>query len=150
MRDATARAGGGPSHEEIVDRLAGFAVFADLSTPQLQAVAHQFEEAWFAAGDVVLRQGLTGSAFFVILEGKAAVRVDGAERGTLVPGDFFGEISVLLEEPPTADVIASTPLRCLVLPGAQIAEFLRSRPSVMYRMLQAEARKLRNTTRWRS
>lgn len=142
--------GGGPSHEEIIDRLAGFALFADLSTPQLRAIVHVFEEHWFAAGDRVLRQGLTGSGFYLVLEGKAGVRVDGTERSTLVPGDFFGEISILLEEPPSADVVALSELRCLLLSGQQIEDFLLSHPRVMYRMLQAEARKLRNTTRWRS
>ena len=32
-------------------------------------------------------------------------------------GDFFGEISVLIGEPPSADVLAETLLRCLVVPG---------------------------------
>ena len=46
--------------DEIVDKLAGFAMFADLSTPQLQSVAHTFDEAWFPEGERILRQGLTG------------------------------------------------------------------------------------------
>ncbi len=57
--------------DEIVDTIAGFALFADLTTPQLQAVAHTFEERWFPDGERVLRQGLTGSGFYVILEGSA-------------------------------------------------------------------------------
>ncbi len=151
MRErTTATAGGGLTEEQIVDRLAGFALFADLSTPQLHAIAHRFEEAWFKDGEVVLRQGLTGSGFYVILEGRAALRVDRVTRDTLSPGDFFGEISILLDEPPVADVVAVGDLRCLVLPRSRIEEFLLAHPRVMYRVLQAEARKLRNTTRWRS
>jgi len=78
------------SRDEIVDTLAGFAMFADLSTPQLQAVAHVFEEAWFPEGERILRQGLTGSGFYVILDGEAAILVDGERRATLTRGEFFG------------------------------------------------------------
>jgi len=136
--------------DEIVDKLAGFAMFADLSTPQLQSVAHTFEEAWFPEGERILRQGLTGSGFYVILEGEAEVRVDGQRRATLGRGEFFGEVSILLGEPPVADVVALGPMRCLVVAGPQVQAFLLAYPPVMFRMLQAQARRLRNANRWRS
>ena len=60
------------TRDEIVDPLAGFALFADLSTPQLERVAHTFEEAGYPEGERILRQGLTGSAFHIILDGEAA------------------------------------------------------------------------------
>lgn len=138
------------TREEIADILAGFAVFGDLNTPQLLGVAGSFEEAFFPAGDRILRQGLTGSGLFVILDGAADVIVDGARRSTLQRGDFFGEVSILLGEPPTADVVATTELRCIVLAGPAVEGFLVSHPRVMYRMLQAQARRLRNANRWRS
>jgi CRP-like cAMP-binding protein len=138
------------TQEEIVDALAGMAMFADLSTPQLQGVAHIMDEAWFPAGERILRQGLTGGAFYVILEGEAEVRVDGQTRTTLGRGDFFGEISILLGESPVADVVARGPLRCLVLAGPGVETFLKNHPPVMYRMLQALARRIRNANRWRN
>lgn len=136
--------------EEIADILAGFALFGDLQTPQLLAVAGSFEEAMFPEGERILRQGLTGSGFYVILEGAADVLVDGTRRASLQRGEFFGEVSILLGEPPTADVIATQPLRCIVLPGPGVQPFLTAHPTVMYRMLQAQARRLRNANRWRS
>jgi cAMP-dependent protein kinase regulator len=141
---------GGPTREEIVDRLAGFAMFGDLSLTELRALAHRFEEAYFNAGEVVLRRGISGSGLYVIVEGRASVRLDGVELNRLMPGDFFGEIALLLDQAPSADVVAETELRCLVLGGSQIEEILIAHPRLMYRMLQAEARKLRNTTPWRS
>jgi CRP-like cAMP-binding protein len=138
------------TQDEIVDTIAGFAMFADLSTPQLQGVAHRFEEAFFPAGERVLRQGLTGSGYYIILDGEAAVVVDGVERAKLQRGDFFGEISILLGESPIADVVAVGPLRCLVMGGPQVEAFFVEHPRVMFRMLQALARRLRNASRWRS
>ena len=138
------------TREEIADTLAGFAMFADLSTAQLQQVAHTFDEAVYPEGERILRQGLTGSGFFVILDGEAAIVVDGQQRATLGRGEFFGEVSILLGESPVADVVALRPMRCLVLSGPAVESFLVAHPRVMYRMLQAQARRLRNANRWRS
>jgi CRP-like cAMP-binding protein len=138
------------TRDEIVDQIAGFALFADLTTPQLQRIAHTFEEEVYAEGSRVLRQGLSGSAFHIILDGEAAVVIDGEQRATLGRGDFFGEVSILLGEPPVADIVAARPLRCLVLAGPQVQSVLLENPPLMYRMLQAQARRLRNANRWRS
>ena len=135
--------------DEIVDQLAGLSLFADLTRPQLESVAHTFDEEWYAEGQRVLRQGFVGNNFYVILEGEATIRIDGKDRVTLGKGDFFGEISVLLGESPTADVVAIRPLRCLVLGGPQLEECLVALPRLMYRLLQAEARRLRSTIQWR-
>ena len=133
----------------VVERLAQLALFADLSRPQLEAVAHTLEEQVFAAGHRVLRQGLSGSGLYLILEGEAAVVLDGQERAQLGRGDFFGEISVLTGEPPIADVVATSLLRCLVVPGPDVESFLVERPRVLFRMLQAEARRVRAASTWR-
>ena len=138
------------AREELVDVIAGFALFADLNDPQLTSIVHIFEEAFYGEGERILRQGLTGSAFHIILDGEAAVVVDGHERARLARGDFFGEVSVILGESPIADVVATRPLRCLVLPGPSVEPFLVDHPRVMYRMLQAQARRLRAANRWRS
>jgi CRP-like cAMP-binding protein len=136
--------------EEIAKDLAGFALFSDLSDPELRAVVEAFDESSFQEGDRVLRQGLSGSGFYIILNGEASVRLDGNDRTRLGKGDFFGEISILLGEKPVADVVALTPLRCLVLPGEEVEGFLNTYPQVMFRMLKAQARRLRETNQWRS
>jgi CRP-like cAMP-binding protein len=132
----------------VVERLAQLALFADLRWPQLEAITHLFDEEVFAAGQRVLRRGLGGSALYVVIEGTAVVEVDGRERRKLGQGDFFGEISVLSGEPPSADVRATSLLRCLVVPGLQVEQFLLDHPQVLLRVLQAEARRLRDADRW--
>jgi CRP-like cAMP-binding protein len=136
--------------EELMDLIAGFGLFADLTSPQLEGIVHTFEETAFAEGDRVLRQGLSGSGFHVIVDGEAAVVVDGNERARLGRGDFFGEVSILLGESPIADIVATRPLRCLVLAAPRVESFLVEHPRVMFRMLQAQARRLRAANRWRS
>jgi CRP-like cAMP-binding protein len=135
---------------DVADTIAGFALFADLSAAQREQVAHIFDEASYSEGERILRQGFSGSGLYIILDGAAAIRIDGVDRSTLQAGDYFGEISVLLGDTPVADIVALRPLRCLVLPSAQVEAFLKEHPNVMYRLLQGEARKVRTTTKWLS
>ena len=133
--------------DDIPDTLAGLAIFADLSRPELERVAHTLEERYFAQDERIFREGIAGSAFYIFLEGEAAVNVGGKRVNTLARGEFFVEISILLGEAPVADIVAARPLRCLVLPGDLLKEFLQTNPRVCYRILVAEARKLSNVTR---
>jgi len=135
------------SQDQIIDALAGLTLFADLDRPALLAVAHTMPEESFPAGQRILRQGFSGGGFFVILEGEVTVRVDEAEVATLGKGDFFGEISLLLGEPPIADVVATSPVHALQLAGPDLRAFLLAYPPVMYRMLQAVSRRLDRANR---
>src|SRR4030066_2276937 len=101
----------------VAERLAQLALFADLRWPGLEAGAPTFEEEVFGAGQRVLRQGLTGAAFYIVLDGEASVLVDGKERARLGRGEFFGEISALTGGGAVADGRAETLLPRLALPG---------------------------------
>ncbi len=135
---------------DIVESLERLALFADLTHAQVESIAHRFEEVVFAAGERVLRKGLSGGAMYLIIEGDAVVRVGEQEVTRFGPGEFFGEIGVLIDEVPVADVEALTLLRCLEIPGPEVERFLVDFPRVMFRMLQAEARRLRITTEWKT
>jgi CRP-like cAMP-binding protein len=128
----------------VVEALSQLALFADLTRPQLEEVAHTVGEEMFAEGQRVLRQGMRGGGFFIILEGEAQVVIDGEERARHARGDFFGEIAALTGAAPTADVVATTLLRCLTISGPEIEQFLLDHPQVMLRMLKAEAHRLRS------
>ena len=131
-----------------IETLGRLALFADLTRPQVEAIAHTFEEEMFPEGQRVLRQGFSGSNLYVILDGEAAVVIDGTERTRLGRGEFFGEASTLLGTPPTADVLATMPLRCLVVPAAELEKFLMAYPAVAIRMLKDEVQRLATTLQW--
>ena len=130
--------------DELVRSLAGLALFADLRDPDLEAIADPERERRFSEGERVLRRGLSGGGLFVILDGEAAVEIPGGEPRRLHRGDFFGEVSTLLQCKPTADVVATTALHTLEIPGSQLEELLLQYPQVGYRMLQTMARRIRD------
>jgi CRP-like cAMP-binding protein len=137
------------NQNELVDMLSGLTLFADLSRPEVEAVAHKMAEESYPTGQRILRQGFTGTGFYVIVDGEVAVKIEGTEIARLSKGDFFGEMSVLLGESPVADVTVTRQLRVLHLGGSELEGFLREYPPVMYRMLKTIAMRLRNAQRWR-
>jgi CRP-like cAMP-binding protein len=132
----------------VVESLAQLTLFADLTQPRLEEVAHTVGEEVFAEGQRVLRQGMSGGGLFIILDGEAEIVIDGDRRARLGRGDFFGEIAALSGDSPTADVVAATMLRCATVSGPELEAFLLEHPSVMFRMLKAEARRLRAANEW--
>jgi CRP-like cAMP-binding protein len=138
------------SAQELVDTLGSLSLFADLTRPQLEQVAHKMTEESFPASQRILRQGFTGTGFYVILDGEVAIKINGEEVARLQKGDFFGEMSILLGEPPVADVVATRQLNVLHLGGPELEGFLRDHPPVMYRMLKTVALRLYNSSRTRT
>lgn len=137
-------------HVEFLEDLGRLALFADLPMAELEAIARSCEKVSFGEGEWIIRQGDAHSALHMILEGEVATVIDDEDRRGLSKGSFFGEVSVLLEEPATASIVTRTPVTCLLVPGPEVQAFLVSHPQVMYRMLKAEARRLRTASEWRT
>jgi CRP-like cAMP-binding protein len=137
--------------EVSVDFLADLgrlALFADLPASELEAIAQRCDERSFASGEWIIRQGDPRSDVYLIVDGEVVVVIDDEDRRLLSKGSFFGEVSVLLGEVATASILTRTPLRCLVVPGAELEAFLLAHPVVMYRILKAEARRLATASEW--
>ena len=49
---------------QLVDTLSGISLFADVGAAELSSIAHIVEERRFADGERILRQGISGSAFY--------------------------------------------------------------------------------------
>jgi CRP/FNR family transcriptional regulator, cyclic AMP receptor protein len=126
-----------------VNRLGQLGIFADLTDTELRDLAAELDERSFPEGDWVLRQGEPGSGLYIVIDGEVGVIIDDEERAVLTTGSFFGEVSVLLGEPVIADIIVRRRLRCLVVPPERAESFLVTHPRIMFRMFQAEARRLR-------
>jgi CRP-like cAMP-binding protein len=134
--------------DQSIEELSHIVLFADLSRPELREIDRVLEEEFYDAGRRVLRAGIEGPNFYVIVDGEAAVSVDGVEKARLTSGDYFGEASLLLGGPPDRDVVAVTDLRCRVLAGVQFERFMLDHPRIMYRMLQTQTFRIHASDRW--
>ena len=134
-----------PADVALLETVSRLALFADLGQAELDALLPSMRELSYTEGQWVLRRGQEQVGLHIIVDGEVGVLLEDEELATLNRGSFFGEISALLDEPVVADVIARTPLRCLHIPADEVEGFLIANPRVTYRMLQTEARRLRDT-----
>ncbi len=86
-----------------------------LDRDQLEKLAGAGDERTFHAGEMIVRQGERSLSFYLMLSGTAEVRQFGQKVATLSAGKFFGEAALLVDEPRTADVFASSEVTCFVL-----------------------------------
>jgi len=93
--------------ERKVGILAGINLFGGCSGEELAALADLFEEIERPAGCVIVREGEPGDAFYVIIDGTATATVGEQYVGSLSPGDFFGEMSLLERAPRAATITGS-------------------------------------------
>jgi CRP-like cAMP-binding protein len=94
----------------VPDLLADQAPFAGLTRGALERIASAAITEHWSAGDVVIREGDTGDAIFLVLSGRAHAVHAGATLAEFLPGDCFGQISALHPVARTATVAALEPL----------------------------------------
>ena len=127
--------------------LAGVPLFAGLSTKHLKRVRDLAEEADYMAGASLVKEGTEGDAFYVIIEGLAKVMVGKRAINQLMPGDYFGEISLLDGGLRSASVVSETPLKVLVIDRAPFLKLIESEGSIAIALLETTARAIRRTDR---
>jgi MFS family permease len=99
---------------DVLAAIRQVAFLAAMSPPSVDRLSQAAQWIDVTGGDVVIRQGDSGDAFFVVDHGRLSVAVDGVPREhTLGPGDGFGEIALLHDVPRTATVTALEPCRLL-------------------------------------
>jgi CRP/FNR family cyclic AMP-dependent transcriptional regulator len=84
------------------------AILAQLSDSDIGWIARRSTRKVLPAGTEMMRQGIGGEVIYFIVDGHAAVVVEGVgEVARLGSGDIIGEISMLDEHEPTASVLTS-------------------------------------------
>jgi CRP/FNR family transcriptional regulator, cyclic AMP receptor protein len=123
--------------------LARVPLFAGCAPRDLEFVASRADEVEVAAGHLLVRQGQRGDTFYVLLDGRADVEVDGQRRPALGPGDFFGEIGMLDRGAATATVVTSTPARLMVMSHAQFRDAIKGNDDLLSHVMAAMGERLR-------
>jgi CRP/FNR family transcriptional regulator, cyclic AMP receptor protein len=125
-----------------VDLIRHVPLFAHVSKGELQQIAQIADEIDLREGKEMTTQGERGREFFVLLEGTADVKKDGRRINTLEGGDFFGEIALVSDTPRTATVIATSPVRALVITDRAFKRLLKDSPQIQAKVLSALAERL--------
>ena len=126
-----------------VETLKKVPLFAELESRDLERIADSFKERKYSAGDTIAGEGQGGAGFFVIAEGTARVTVHGDDRGTLGPGNYFGEIALIDEGARTATVTAETDMTCYAMTFWEFRPIVETDARIAWKLVQALAHKLR-------
>jgi CRP-like cAMP-binding protein len=84
----------------------------------------------FRPGETIVKEGENGDAFYLVKEGRAKVLAAGAEKATLGPGSYFGELSLIDGGPRTATLVAENKVSALKLTSQSLHRMLEKYPSV--------------------
>jgi CRP-like cAMP-binding protein len=91
---------------------------------------------------VLVEIGQPGAGLLVLEEGELRVELPGGDVVSLGPGEFVGELSLLIDEPRAARVRAGTDVRCWAIARADFTALLDDDPRVAVAMLPVLARRL--------
>jgi uncharacterized membrane protein len=129
--------------------LANIPLFESLIPADLDALSRRLEQAEYADGDVIFRQGDQGSSLFIIEDGAVEISY-GEGRGritlaTLFTGQYFGELSLFDGSPRSATATAARNSRLMRLDREDLVDFINKNPSAALRIISEMSERLRQT-----
>ena len=135
------------NRRETAALLAGVPLLARLPKRHLLELAADADQVALEPGQTVVEEGMLGEAMFVVLTGSAVVTRRGRRVGQVLPGDFFGELSVIDGGPRSATVRAETGLTLLRLSRATVRRLIEEDPAIAITILEGMVARLRQISR---
>jgi CRP-like cAMP-binding protein len=110
--------------------------FATLPGPDIAVIAEQAQERFFAAGEVLLREGQAVSALYFVVEGALDVHRRGRFVGRVGPGAGVGGLGLFARDPEGAQVTAASDTLALELDADTVLEVFEDRFSILHHVLR--------------
>lgn len=136
---------------EEVEILRRIPLFTNIDPAKLKLMCFASERMTFKDGEVMCRQGETGDAAFIILDGTADVQVKRKEGtmsvATLTKNDIVGEIAILCDVPRTATVKAKTDMTTLCINKDLFFRLVTEFPEMAVEIMRVLAQRLEATTK---
>src|SRR5471032_2613254 len=125
-----------------------FTLFAELDDRELASIASVAKSRHYAKDDVIFHTDEVGDAFCLISEGHVKVTMISPEGKEIIlsmmgPGDFFGEMALLDDEPRSATVIATEPLDVMTIWRSDFLQILSDNFSITRKVLAELSKRLR-------
>jgi CRP-like cAMP-binding protein len=145
-----------PSHQtQIAERLSFFRnhpIFGILGPELLRQLRAHARIKTIERGTTIFAKGDPGSSLFAILEGQVKVISFSAQGkyavfNVLSSGDIFGEIALLDGGERTAEVVAITDCKLVVIERRDFLPLVHSSPDISQKLIEVLCARLRNTSR---
>ena len=128
-----------------------FSLFEELDERELGSIAAVAKPRRYAKDDVVFHADESGDVFCLIKEGQVKITMISPEGKEIIlsmlgPGDFFGEMALLDDEPRSATVVAMEPLELVTIWRADFLQILAENFSITKKLLATLSRRLRTAS----
>jgi CRP/FNR family transcriptional regulator len=122
-------------------------LFASCSDKSLESIADLTRLRQFKAGDKIIREGSESTVgFYILLEGEAKASRGDHDLAEYAPGDYFGEIALLVDDiPRTATVSATSDASVLALTRWDFRALLKTNPEIAVGVMSMLAQRLAAT-----
>lgn len=131
------------------DLLSSIPLFESLTPEDLKSLARRLENVDYRDGEVIFRQGDSGSSLFVIEDGAVDISYgEGKARVVLAhlfAGQYFGELSVFDGAPRSATATTTRPSRFVRLDRDDLVDFVNKNPAAALRIIAEMSERLRQT-----
>ncbi len=127
-------------------------LFCGLSSEELRSIEKIAEIKTFQAGEVLFKEGDPGDGMYVIIRGRVQIAtIVGQEQQRVLslfgPGEFFGEMAVLDNEPRSASASAKDESELVFIPRAAMLERLGNSPQLAFSLVREFSLRLREFNR---
>jgi len=134
--------------EDTALLLRNVALFEELGDDDLAQVAELAVPRTFASGEVVFREGDASDTCYVIRAGHARAVLEHPDGRSITlaqfgPGEIFGELAMLGEEPRSATVESIEETEAIAILGPDMRRLLRAHPEISIRLIASLGRRLR-------
>lgn len=128
----------------LIETLRGLDIFSSLSDEAMELIVESGATIRTRPGAAVITEGSPDSGLRVVLDGSASVSVAGNDRGTVGPGDYVGEISMIDGEPRSASLAAGPEgVTTFALSSMAFTPILRKYPEIAEALLKTLCLRLR-------
>lgn len=136
---------------EIIDTIRKNQLFNDLSNEEIQSIAGLATVKTVPKNTFVFSEGDSASSFYMIKEGRVNVTVtneDGKELilSTLQAGDNFGELSIIDDNPRSANIFTLENCIFIILQKNDFYQILKQNPVVGINMIKSLCQRIRFIT----
>jgi CRP/FNR family cyclic AMP-dependent transcriptional regulator len=123
-------------------------IFSELREEDIASLGQLTTRRHYPKDGVVFFENETGDTLFMILSGRVKVTIlgdDGKEiiLSMLGPGDFFGEMSLLDDEPRSATAIAAQDTELLALARGDFQTVVHDHPGITWALIRTLSQRLR-------
>ena len=112
------------SKDNLVENLTKYTFFSSFTSEEISLLLYCAERVEFGKDEIIFKEGDTGNYFYAILSGQVVIRMEksGKILATLNPGEVFGEMSVLDNNPRSATALAAKNTELFSFDGRRLLE----------------------------